>query len=280
MTGGIDPMTTDNGFQPDRPPIFLSERADEVVPLEVEKRWDIATVSSRIFKASALAAAVTTIGVGALSVGNPVDLVANMTDWWNDKPALQREADTSASTTQTTADAQGVPAATDEPARTEVAVAAAPAVQNQAETVQRQAEPVQVQPAQAQPLQAQAEPPRPAEVAQNQMEKGPPVSAELFRQFQAWAAEDEARKSASSGPAAPTRVVQETQQARPAKRQRRAHSVQNARAEVRPQRHHRTRVRDEQDAREPIAPVADPRAPDPAAQAAQPPSFFQSLGFR
>jgi hypothetical protein len=57
------------------------------VPLDVEKRWDIATVSSRIFKASALAAAVTTIGVGALSIGNPVALVPNMADWWNDKPA-------------------------------------------------------------------------------------------------------------------------------------------------------------------------------------------------
>jgi hypothetical protein len=280
MRGGIDPMTTDNGFQPDRPPIFLSERADELVPLDVEKRWDIAAVSSRILKASALAAVVTTIGVGALSVGNPVLLVANVTDWWNDKPALQLEADTSASTVQTMADAQNAPATTDEPAREQVAVAAAPADQNQAETVQRQAEPVQVQPIQVQPAQMQAEPPRPADVAQGQTEKGPPVSAELFRQFQAWATEDEARKRVSSAPAAPTRVAQEAQQVRPAKKHRRVHSVQNARAEVRPQRHHRTRVREEQDAREPIAPVADPRAPDPAAQPAQPPSFFQSLGFR
>jgi len=280
MRGGIDPMTTDNGFQPDRPPIFLTERADEVVPLDVERRWDVATVSSRIFKASALAAAVTTIGVGALSLGNPVDLVANMTDWWNDKPALQLEADTSASTVQTTADAQDA-AATDEPAREQVAVAAiaAPAGQNQAEAAQRQAEPAQVQPVQVQPVQSQ-----PVQVqterAQSETEQGPSVSAELFRQFQAWAAEDEVRKRASTAPAAPARVAQEAQQARPAKKQRRAHSVQNARAEVRPQRHHRTRVREELDAREPLAPPADPRAPDPAAQPAQPPSFFQSLGFR
>lgn len=275
MRGGIDPMTTDNGFQPDRPPIFLSERADETGHADVERRWDVAAISSRILKASALAAAMTTIGVGALSVGNPVLLVANVTDWWNNKPAVQLEADASASTVQTMADAQDTPATTDEPAREQVAVAAAPAVQNQAETVQRPAEPVQVQPSQV-----QAEPPRPAEVAQSQTESSPPISAELFRQFQAWAAEDEARKRATATSAAPTRVVQDTQQARPAKKQRRAHSVQNARAEVRPQRHHRTRVREEQDQREPIAPVADPRTVDPAAQTAQPPSFFQSLGFR
>lgn len=277
MRGGIDPMTTDNGFQPDRPPIFLTERADDSAHADVERRWDVAAISSRIFKASALAAAVTTIGVGALSVGNPVVLVANVTDWWNDKPALQLEADTSDSTMQTMADARDAPATTDEPARAQVAVvaAAAPADQNQADTAQRQAEPVQ-----AQPVQVQAELPRPAEVAQSQTESTPPVSAELFKQFQAWAAEDDARKRAGSAQAAPTRIVQQTQQARPAKKHRRVHSVQNARAEVRPQRQHRTRIREEQDLREPIAPVADPRAPDPNVQNAQPPSFLQSLGFR
>jgi hypothetical protein len=275
MRGGIDPMTTDNGFQPDRPPIFLSEYADETGCADIEKRWDVAAVSSRILKASALAAAVTTIGVGALSLGNPAALVANMTDWWNDKPAVQLEADTSAPTMQTVAGARDAPATTDEAAREEVAAAAAPAQSTQAEPVQRPAEPVQVQ-----PVQAQAEPPRPAEVAQNQTENGPPVSAELFRQFQAWAAEEEARARAGSAPAAPARVAQETQQARPAKKHRRVHSVQNARAEVRPQRQHRTRAREEQDTREPIAPVADPRTVDPAAQNAQPPSFLQSLGFR
>lgn len=256
MRGGIDPMTTDNGFQPDRPPIFLTERADEVRHADIERRWDVAAISSRIFKASALAAAVTTIGVGALSVGNPVLLVANLTDWWNDKPALQLEADTSASTLQTIAEAQDAPATAEEPAREQVAAAAAaaPAVQNQ------------------------AEPPRPADVAQSQTENGPPVSAELFRQFQAWATEDEARRRTESAPA---RVAQESHPARPAKKHRRAHSVQNARAEVRPPRQHRTRVREEQEQREPIAPAADPRAVDPTTQNTQPPpSFLQSLGFR
>ena len=269
MRGGIDNMTTDNGFQPDRPPIFLSGHAEEAVQPDVEKGWDVATISSRIFKASALAAVVTTIGVGALSIGNPVLMVANVTDWWNDKPALQLEADTSASTIQTMADAQDAAAATDAPAREEVAAAAAPADQIQAAVVQRPPEPVQVPAESSQ---------RPFAVAQSQTENSPPVSQELFRQFQAWAAEEEAR--AASARAAQARVAQDTPQARPVKKHRRVHSVQNARAEVRPQRQRRARVREEQGAAGQAPPAADPRAPDPAAQNAQQPSFFQSLGLR
>jgi hypothetical protein len=268
--GGIDHMTTDNGFQPDRPPIFLSVHADETAQPEIEKGWDVATISSRIFKTSILAAVVTTIGAGVLSVGNPVSLVANVTDWWNDKPAVQLEADASGSTVQTIADAQDAPAATDAPAREEVATAAEPAAPSQAEAGQRTPEPVQVQVESA---------PRQTEVTQSQSENSPPVTQELFKQFQTWAAEEEAR--AGSARAAQARVAQDTPaQARPAKKQRRVHTVQNARAEVRPHRQHRTRVREEQDAREQVAPVADPRVPDPAAQNAQTPSFLQSLGIR
>ncbi len=264
-------MTTDNGFQPDRPPIFLSGHAEETVHPEIEKGWDVAAISSRIFKTSILAAVVTTVGAGILSVGNPVLLVANVTDWWNDRPALQIEADTSASTIQAVADAQDAPAATDAPAREEVAAAVEPAYQNQATAGQRQAEPVQAQAESGQRL---------ADVAQSQAENTQPVSAELFKQFQAWAAEKEARAQPGSAPTARARVAQDAQQARPAKKHRRVHSVQNARAEVRPQRQYRTRVREEQDAREQVTPLADPRAPDPAQQNAQPPSFLQSLGFR
>lgn len=266
MRGGIDHMTTDNGFQPDLPPIFLSGHAEETAQPKIEKGWDVATISSRIFKASALAAAVTTIGVGALSFGNPVLLVTSVTDWWHDKPALQLEADTSASTIQTMADA---PATIDVPPREEIAAAAAPANQNQAEAVQRPADPVQVPAESSQ---------RPVAVAQSQNENSPPVSEELFKQFQAWAAEEEAR--AGSARAARARVAQDTPQTRPAKKHRRTHAVQNARAEVRPQRQQRARVRQEQDAGGQPPPAADPRAPDPAAQNAQPPSFFQSLGIR
>ena len=50
--------------------------------------------------------AVTAIGIAILSIGNPVALVANVTDWWVDKPALQPEADPATSTIQTIAGTQ------------------------------------------------------------------------------------------------------------------------------------------------------------------------------
>ncbi len=252
-------MATDDGFQPDRPPIFLSGLAEETERPDVGKARDIATISSRIFKTSILAVAVTAIGIAVLSVGNPIALVANVTDWWIDKPALQPAAP-STSPIQTIADTQDAPAATtDAPARTEIAAAGEPADQSQAETGQKQ-----------------------AEVSQSQAETGQPFTEALFKQFQAWAAEEETRAQAGPAQAAPVRVAQDAPaRVRPVKKHRQVRSVQNARAEIRPQRHHRVRVREEQqDARGQVPPVADPRAPDPSLQNAQTPSFLQSLGFR
>jgi hypothetical protein len=269
MRGGIDQMTTDNHFQPDRPPIFLSRHAEETEQPDVGTRWDVATISSRILKTSILAVVVTAIGIAVLSVGSPVVLVANVTDWWVDKPALQPEADPATSTTQTIAGTQDSPTTTtDAPPREEIAAAVESVEPSQAEAAgQKQAETAG---------QRQAENSQPI-TADNQ-----PVTEELFKQFQAWAAEEETRKQAASAQAAPVRVAQDgPAQARPAKKHRRVHSVQNARAEIRPQRHHRARVREQQlDAREQVPPVADPRAADPSVQNAQPPSFLQSLGIR
>jgi hypothetical protein len=276
MRGGIDQMTTDNGFQPDRPPIFLSGHAEETEQPDVGTGWDVATISSRILKTSILAVVMTAIGIAVLSVGNPVVLVANVTDWWVDKPALQPEAEPATSTTQTIAGTQDSPTTTtDARPREEIAAAVESAEPSQAEAAgQRQAETAGQ---------------RQTEVGQRQAENGQPITAdnqsvtvELFKQFQAWAAEEETRKQAGSAQAAPVRVAQDgPAQARPAKKHRRVHSVQNARAEIRPQRHHRARVREQQlDAREQVPPVADPRAPDPSVQNAQPPSFLQSLGIR
>ena len=135
-------MVTEDGFHPDRPPIFLSGYPDEIGQRDIGKRWDIATISSRILKTSILAVAVTAIGIAILSVGNPVMLVANVTDWWVDKPALQPEADPATSTTQTIAGTQDLPTTTtDAPPRDEIAAAVEPAEPSQAETAgQRQAE--------------------------------------------------------------------------------------------------------------------------------------------
>ena len=261
-------MVAEDDFHSDRPPIFLSEHAEETEQPDIGKAWDIATISSRILKASILAVTVTAIGIAILSIGNPVTLVANVTDWWVDKPALQREADSATSPIQTIAGTQdSLTTTTDAPPREEIAAAVEPTEPNQTETAgRRQAEGGQRQGENGQPI-----------TADNQ-----PVTEELFKQFQAWAAEENTRNQAAPAQAAPVRVAQDgPTQARPAKKQRRVHSVQNARAEIRPQRHHRARVREQElDVREQAPPVAAPQALDPYAQNAQTPSFLQSLGFR
>ena len=251
-------MATKDGFQSDRPPIFLSGHAEETEQPDIGKAWDIATISSRILKTSIVAVTVTAIGIAILSIGNPVALVANVTDWWVDKPAPQPGADPSTSTIQSIASTQDLtPTTTEAPTRDEVAVAVAPADQSQAEVRQLITE--------TQPL-----------------TETQPVTEALFKQFQAWAAEEETRaqaKPAQPAQAAPVQVAQVAQaQVRPVKKHRRVQSVRNARAEIRSQRNHRARVREEQDAR--VPPVADPRAQDQSMQNAQPPSLLQSLGLR
>lgn len=279
-------MLTEDRFQQDRPPIFLSDYRDEIGQPDAGKGWDVAAISSKVLRASILAVAMTAIGIAVLSVGNPVALVANVTDWLDNKSAVQVEAEPSTSAIQSVASSQdSVPTATDAPAREEIAAAVqpveprqqepAPAVQApQAESSQRPAEASQGQTQ----VQAQGQ-------AQTQGQAGPLMTEELFKQFQAWAAEEETKTQAGSAQTAPVRVAQDAPapapaQAKPAKRHRRVHSVQNARAEIRPQRHYRARIRQEQEVQAQAPPAVDPRAPDPSLQNAQPPSFLQSLGFR
>ena len=240
-------MATKDGFPPDdRFPAFLSEHAEETRQPDIGKAWDIALISSRILKTSIFAVTAAAIGIAILSIGDPVALVANVTASWVDKPALQPDTDPSTSTIQSIASTQDLPpTTTDAPTRDEIAAAVEPADQGQAEI-------------------------------------GQPLTEALFKQFQAWAAEQETRaqvEPAQPVQAAPAKVVQDAPaRVRPAKKHRQVRSVQNARAEIRPQRNHRAKVRQEQDAQ--IPPVADPRAQDPSVQNAQTPSFLQSLGLR
>ena len=81
--------------------------------------------------------------------------------------------------------------------------------------------------------------------------------------------------------AAPVQAAQDAPaQVQPTKRHRRARSVQNARAEIRPHRNHRARVREEPNAPVPIAPAPDPRAQEQAVQNTQTPWLLQGLGLR
>ena len=239
-------MATNDGFQLDRPPIFLSEPAEEIGQADFGKAWERADISSRILKASIWAVAATAMGIAILSVGDPVALVENVTATWFEKPALQPEADPPAPAIQSVASTQDVPTTTgDPPTRDEIVVASEPADQNQTEIGQ------------------------------------PPTQAFLLKEFEAWAAKQDSLAQVVPAPpaqAAPAQVAQDAPaQAQPTKKHRRARSVHNARAEVRPQRNHRARVREEQN---PRVEVPDARAQEQAVQNAQPPSLLQSLGLR
>ncbi|MEH2555985.1 hypothetical protein V1286_003514 [Bradyrhizobium algeriense] len=243
-------MATKDGFPPDdRYPVFLSEQAEETVQQDIGKALGRAALSSRILKASILGVTATAaIGIAILSVGDPVALVANVTATWVDKPALQPDTDPPAPAIQSIAGTQDLPSTTSEaPPRDEIAAAVEPADQNQAEIAH-------------------------------------PLTEALFKQFQAWADEQDTRAQVEPKQpvqVAPVRVAQDAPaQVRPVKKHRRVRSVQNARAEIRPARHHRVRTREES-APMPIAPVPDARAPEQQpVQNSQTPGLLQSFGFR
>jgi len=248
-------MVTNDGFQPDRP-LFLSEPAEEIGQPDIGKVWKRSVISSRILTMSIWAVTATAIGIAILSVENPVALVADFTASWVDKPALQPVTDPSTSSIQSIASTQDSATTTgDAPAREEIAAVSEPADQNQAAIV--------------------VQPPA-TEIVQ------PPAQA-LLKEFEAWAAKQDSRAKAvpvEPAQAAPVQVAQAAPvQAQPAKKHRRARSVHNARAEIRPQRIHRVRAR-EASAPVPIAPVPDARAPELPVQNTQTPSLFQSLGWR
>jgi hypothetical protein len=255
-------MPTKDGFTPDHPvPRFLAEHAEEPEQPYIGKAWDGAVISSRILKTSILVITATAIGIAVLSVGNPVVLFTNVTASLFDTSALQPGAGQSTPTIQSTAGTQDLPpTAGDAPTRDEIAAASEPADQSQTKISE------------------------------------PPAEA-LLKQLQAWAGEEDARapvepvqpaqharaQDGSAQPVqdAPAQVVQDAPaQVRPMQKHRHFRRVQNARAEIRPERHPRAKVRREQNARAQVAPVQDPRAQDQSVQNAQAPSFLQNFGWR
>jgi hypothetical protein len=205
-------MAKKDGFpRDDRFPIFLSEHAEKDGQPDIgeawdSKVWDRAVISSRILKTCILVVTATAIGIAILLVGNPVALVANVTASWVDKPALQPGSDPSTSTIQSIAGTQDLqPTTRDAPTRDEIAAASQPADQSQTEIGQ------------------------------------PPPEA-LFKQFQAWAAVEDARaqiEPVQPVQDAPVEVVQDTPaQVRPVRpaQDAPAQAAQDAPAQVRPMR--------------------------------------------
>jgi hypothetical protein len=219
-------VPTEDRFTPNHPlPLFLSGHA-----YEHEERGSLL-----LLNASILVLVASLVGMAVLlSFGNPakvfVDIKASLTNI----SALQPDTGQSTPAIQSTAQALPPTAGDAAPAREENAAAVEPADQKQTEISQ------------------------------------PPAEA-LLNQFQAWAADEDARALVvpvqPAQPAPPVqdaqaRVVQEDAPARvrPIQKRRHVRLLQNARAEIRPERHPRAKVRRGQNARLQVRPAPDARA--------------------
>jgi hypothetical protein len=211
-------------------PLFLSDHAEEPEQPVIGKAWHRAAISSRILKTSILVVTAAAIVFAIRLVGNPLVLFTNTTASLVATSAPQDGAQ-SMPTIQSTADAQALPpTASEAPTGEEIAAASNIAYQSHTENPQ-------------------------------------PAADGLFKEYQAWAAEEDAR--------AQVRPVQK--QVRP---------VQNARAEVGPARtarakvmkNARAQVRREQNVRVQVRPVQNRQAQAQPVQNAQPPWRLQSLG--
>ena len=254
-------MATKDGFQPDRSPLFLSEHAENTGQPDIGRGF----------------------GPSGYLVANPQDEHFGVNgDSDRYRCSVDRQirssslrtsrlcgptnrqfslpADPSTSTTQSVASTQDLPPAT--------------ATRRRATKLLR----LLNLPIRARPRPVKARP----EAGQSQAETGQPLTEDLFKQFQAWAAEEDARPKAEPArpaQAAPVQAAQDAPaQVQPTKRHRRARSVQNARAEIRPHRNHRARVREEPNAPVPIAPGT--RSPGTGAGCAKYPDTLAPAGPR
>ena len=237
-------------------PLFLSDHSEEPEQPVIGK--DRAVMSSRIVKTSILVVTAAAIVFAILAVGNPLVLFANAMASLVATSTPQDDTGQSMPSIQSTADAQALPpAASEAPTGGEIAVASKTADQGQTEIRQ------------------------------------PPADV-LLNQFQAWAAEADARPQVrpvqpvqeedARPQVQPVQPVQDAQaqvvqnarpQVRHVQKQRRVRHVQNARV-----KNARAQIRRAQNARAEARPEQNAQAPDRPVQDAQPPSLLQSLGLR
>jgi hypothetical protein len=221
-------MATEDGFDPGDPlPLFLS--ADEP---ERGIANDKAVISLRGLTASVLVAAAVAIGITVLS--NQVTLFAGVTASLVDNSAPQPGTDQPTPTIQS-----AVIQSTD-------VVEVLPPTAKDAPTREIGA-------------------PEPA--SQSQKENDQASLEALFREFQAWAAKQDAHVLAKP-------VQDDAAPVRPTQKQRRARTIRNARAEIRYAQEQRANV---QRRRVQARPVQDAQAQTQSVQNAEPPSFLESL---
>ena len=229
-------------------PIQDNFTSEEPLPLFLRDRADEhqQRVASRLPKASIMVIAAAISGSAiALSLGNPVKLFADVTAPPTEMSALRPGSDQLTPAIQSTAHTQALPPTAREAAtHDEIAATFEPADQSQSRI--REA-----------------------------------LSEALLKQFQTWAANEDARVQAE-----PVQPVQNAQAqvsqddrapVRPVRKQRRVRPVQNARAEIRSVENPRARIWRDQDARV-VRHAQDGRAQDQSVQNGQAPS--QGLGWR
>ena len=258
-------MPTNDGFDPAHPlPRFLADQADQADEQGIGNALDQVAPTSRVFKASILIAAATATGIAVLAAGDPAALLA-----WG-SATLVGNSSQSTPTIQSVVDAPAlIPSTTD------------------AQVLDAQVLPPTTKDAPARDEIAASEP-----AGKDQTENSELATEALFRQFQAWAAEREAKAREPVQPVqdAPAQLVQQNDPApaaenvrvpnRLVQKRRQVRSVHNARAEIRTQ-HLRKQVRRAERARaeRPPAqaerpPPQDARAQDTSVQNAPPLPFL------
>jgi hypothetical protein len=220
-------MATEDGFDPGHPLPLFLISADEP---EQGIGNDKAVVSLRGLMASLLAAATIAIGITILSDQVTLFATASLVDKSAPQPGTDQPAPTIQSAVIQSTDVVEVlpPTAKDAPTR-EISA------------------------------------PEPA--SQTQKENDQASLDALFREFQAWSAEQDAHALAKP-------VQDDPAPVRPMQKHRRARSAHNARAEIRHVREHRANV---QHRRVQARPVQDAQAQTQSVQNAEPPSFLESL---
>jgi len=252
-------MPTKDGFDPAHPlPRFLAHQAEQDIGNALDEAAPTSGIfMSRTFRASILIVSATAIGIAVLAAGGPVAFLARGAaslvgnSSSRSTPAIQLAADAPALTPSTT-DAQVLPPAIKDASTSGGIAASEPAGKDQTETSK--------------------------------------LPSETVRQFQAWAAEREAKAREPAQPVqdTPAQVAQhapaqnapasaaENVQA-PNRLVQKRRSLRNARAEMRTQ-NLRKQVRRAERARAERPPEQDARAQDTSVQNAPPLPYYFGLG--
>jgi hypothetical protein len=211
--------------------------ADEPEQQGIRKLRTTAVISTRVLNGSILVATATAIGIAILWVGQPVMLFAEVTPVVVEKPAIQPDIDQLPPTIRSTAHAEAFPpVAKDEPTGDEISTTAGSVGQTQTETSEHEA---------------------------------------LFREFQAWSAQQVQAGAVSSVQDAPAQKAEAPLP--PMKKQLRP--LQSAGADIRPVQNSRKKIRRDHNARALVTPAQDSRAQDQSVQNEHP-SLLQIFGWR